>query len=55
MEFMAGSEKDRKEKESHVKQTHTFECAVCDLKLKNKEEFDIHLLTCEMYVYSLCS
>ena len=55
MEFMSGSEKDRREKESHIRNTHTFECAVCDLQHENKEDFDIHLLTCEMYVCSLCS
>ena len=52
---MSGSEKDRREKESHIRNTHTFECAVCDLQHKSKEDFDIHLLTCEMYVCSLCS
>ena len=32
---------------------HAFECNVCELKHKNKEELDIHLITCEMYVCSL--
>lgn len=55
LELKAGSEKDRQEKEAHVRATHTFECNICDLKLKNKDEFGIHLLTCEMYSCSLCS
>ena len=55
MEFKLGCEKDRKEKETHIRDTHTFECSVCDIKLKNKEELVIHLATCEMYVCSLCS
>ena len=54
-EFRLGSEKDRKEKDMHIRNTHTFECNVCDVKHKSKEEFDIHLLTCEMYVCSLCN
>ena len=55
LEFMSGSEKDRKEKELHIRQTHTFECAVCDLKHTNKEELETHIRTCEIYVCSLCS
>ena len=54
-EFMLGSEKDRNEKETHIRDTHTFECNICETKHKNKEELDIHLLTCEIYVCSLCS
>ena len=54
-EFMLGSEKDRKEKQIHIREMHTFECNVCKIKHKNKEELDIHLLTCEIYVCSLCS
>ena len=34
---MLGSEKDRKEKEHHIRVTHTFECIVCALKHSNKE------------------
>ena len=55
MELKAGSEKDRQEKEAHVRATHTFECNICDLKLKNKDEFGIHLLTCVKYSCSLYS
>ena len=55
MEFNAGSEKDRHEKDAHVRASHSFECNICDLKLNNKEEFGIHLLTCEIYLCSLCS
>ena len=55
MEFMAGSQKERKEKESHIRETHTFKCTVCDLAHKNKEELDMHLITCELYVCSLCN
>ena len=55
LEFMSGSEKDRKEKELHIRQTHTFECAVCHLKNTNKEELETHIRTCEIYVCSLCS
>ena len=54
-EFMLGSEKDRKDKETHIRETHTFECKVCDLRHKNKEELDMHLLTCEIYLCSLCN
>ena len=54
-EFMSGCEKDRKEKENHVRESHTFECKVCEFKNKNKEELEIHLLTCEIYICSLCS
>ena len=54
-EFMLGSEKDRKEKETHVRETHTFECKVCELKHNTKEELEIHILTCEIYICSLCS
>ena len=51
----AGSEKDRKGKDLHVRETHTFECIVRDYKLKNKEELGIHLLTCEIYTCSMCT
>ena len=54
-EFKLGSEKDRKEKQIHIREIHTFECTVCEIKHKNKEELDVHLLTCEIYVCSLCS
>ena len=55
LEFKLGCEKDRKEKEAHIRKNHTFECSVCDIKLRNKDEFLIHLPTCEMNVSSLCS
>ena len=55
MEFKAGCAKDRKEKETHIRDEHTFQCNVCELRNKNKEELNIHLLTCEIYVCSLCS
>ena len=29
---LRGSEKDRKEKDAHVRATHTFECNICDLR-----------------------
>ena len=54
-EFKLGCEKDRKEKEIHVREAHTFECNICEIRHNNKEELDIHLLTCEIYVCSLCS
>ena len=54
-EFKAGSEKERKEKETHIRDYHTFECNVCEFRNTNKEELNIHLLTCEIYVCSLCS
>ena len=53
-EFKAGCEKDRREKDIHVRNTHTFECNICDCRLNNKEELDIHHQTCEMYQCSLC-
>ena len=55
LQFLTGSEKDRKEKDAHVRATHTFECNVCDLRLVNKEELEIYLQTCEIYSCSLCS
>ena len=55
LEFKAGSEKDRKEKDAHIRETHTSECSICDFKLKNKEELGIHLQTCKMYMCSLCT
>ena len=54
-EFNAGCEKDRQEKAAHIRFMHTFECNICDLKLKNKEELEIHIQTCEMYTCSLCT
>ena len=54
LEFKAGSEKDRKEKDAHIRETHTSECSIYDFKLKNKEELGIHLQTCKMYMCSLC-
>ena len=35
MEFIAGCEKDRKEKDVHIR--NTFECNICDFGLNNKE------------------
>ena len=52
---MSGSEKERKEKEIHIRQTNTFECAVCFLKHTDNEELDTHIRTCLIYVCSLCS
>ena len=45
MEFMLGSEKDRKEKDAHIRANHTFECNVCDFRFQNKEAHysSIHL------------
>jgi hypothetical protein len=54
-EFKFGSEKDRKEKETHIRDNPTFVCNVCEIQLENKEDLDVHLLTCEMYICSLCS
>ena len=54
-EFNLGSEKDRKEKEIHIRDNHTFECNVCELRLENREDLKVHLLTCEMYICSLCN
>jgi hypothetical protein len=36
-EFKAGSEKERKEKETHIRDYHTFEYNVCDFRNKNKK------------------
>ena len=44
-EFKLGSEKDRKEKESHIRDNHTFVCNVCEIRLENKEDLNVHLLT----------
>ena len=54
-EFKAGCEKDRRELDIHIRNTHTFECNICDLRLKNKEELELHHQTCEMYQCSLCT
>ena len=54
-EFKLGSEKDRKEKDTHIRDNNTFECNVCEIQLENKEDLDVHLLTCEMYICSLCN
>ena len=54
-EFKLGCEKDRKEKQNHIRKMHTFKCNVCEFKHESKEELDIHLLTCELYACSLCS
>ena len=54
-EFNLGSEKDRKEKEIHIRDNHTFECNVCEMSLENKDVLRVHLLRCEMYTCSLCT
>ena len=54
-EFNLGSDKDSKEKDIHIIETHTFECKVHEYKYTNKEELDIDLLTYEIYACSLCS
>ena len=36
-EFKLGCEKDRKEKQTHIREMHTFECNVCELGQNNKE------------------
>ena len=54
-EFRLGSEKDKREKDIYIRDKHTFKCNVCDIQLKNKEDLDTHLLTCEMYICSLCN
>ena len=51
----AGSEKDRKGKDSHVRETHTFEYIVFNYKLKKEEELGIYLLSCEIYTCSMCT
>ena len=50
-----GFEKYRKEKDTHNGNNHTFECYVCEMKLKKKEHLDVLLHTCKIYVCSLCS
>ena len=30
--------------------SNNFECGICDLKLRNKEDLEVHLFTCEIYV-----
>jgi chromosome segregation ATPase len=54
-EFKSGCEKDRQEKDSHIRDNNTFECKVCVLRHDNKEELEIHLITCKQYACSLCS
>ena len=44
----------RHEKDAYIRATGAFECNICDLKIKNKDEFGIQLLNCEMYSNSLC-
>ena len=36
LEFKAGCEKDRKEKDVPIRNSHTFESTICDFRLKNK-------------------
>jgi hypothetical protein len=33
----------------HIRDNHTFECNMWEIQLENKEDLDVHLLTCEMY------
>ena len=33
---------------------HTFECNVCEIRLGNHEELNMHLLTCEIYKCFIC-
>ena len=40
-EFISGSETDRREKYTHIRDNHTFKCNVCDIQLKNKEGLDV--------------
>jgi hypothetical protein len=42
------------EKQIHIRNNHTFECDICELKLKNKEDLEIHFLTCEIYICVAC-
>ena len=43
--------KKTREKDCHIRETHTFECKVCDFKNRNKEELDTHILACVCPVY----
>ena len=43
------------EKETHIRDTHTFECNMFKFRNKTKEKLNIDLLTCEIYVCSLSS
>ena len=36
-EFKLGCQKDRQAKQTHIREMHTFECNVCELKHENKE------------------
>ena len=42
--------------EMHVKKLHSedISCGICDLKVKNVEELETHLVTCEVYRCSDC-
>ena len=55
IKFKMVCEKDKKDKNVHIRNTQTFECSVYDFKLQNNEELVIYLSTGEMYVCSLCS
>ena len=55
IEFKAGCEKDKKEKDTHIRYTHTFKCNIIGFRFKKNEELEIHFLTCEIYTCSLCT
>ena len=46
------SEKDRQEKDQHIRENHTFGCEVYDFKHNNKEVLEMHLLTCTLILIS---
>ena len=40
----------------HSGKTHSdnFDCGICEYQAKSKEELEIHLFTCEIYICSVC-
>ena len=42
------------EKKKQRRNILTFDCDFCKLRLKNKEELDMHFLTCEIYLCFKC-
>ena len=38
----------------HIRDAHTFKCDICEISLGNKENLDMHLLTCEIYKCFTC-
>ena len=42
IEFKAGCEKDKKEKDTHIRYTHTYECNIIGFRFKKNEEVEIH-------------